>query len=58
MRTLITVESPVKARTLGNFLSKDYTVKASVGHIRNLLPQEMGVTAHQMIVFPRPFTLK
>jgi hypothetical protein len=31
------------ARTLGNLLSKDYTVKASVGHIRNLPPHEMGV---------------
>ena len=43
MRTLIIVESPAKARTLGNFLSKDYTVKASVGHIRDLPPHEMGV---------------
>ena len=43
MRTLIIVESPAKARTLGNVLSKDYTVKASVGHIRDLPPHEMGV---------------
>jgi DNA topoisomerase-1 len=43
MRTLIIVESPAKARTLGNFLSKDYTVKASVGHIRDLPFHEMGV---------------
>jgi DNA topoisomerase-1 len=43
MRTLIIVESPAKARTLGNFLSKDYTVKASMGHIRYLPAQEMGV---------------
>jgi hypothetical protein len=43
MRTLIIVESLAKARTLGNFLSKGYTVKASVGHIRDLLPHEMGV---------------
>jgi DNA topoisomerase-1 len=43
MRTLIIVESPAKARTLGNFLSKDYAVKASVGHIRDLPPHEMGV---------------
>jgi len=39
MRTLIIVESPAKARALG----KDYTVKASVGHIRDLPPHEMGV---------------
>jgi DNA topoisomerase-1 len=37
------VESPAKARILGNFLSKGYTVKASVGHIRDLPPHEMGV---------------
>ena len=37
------MESPAKARTLGNFLSKDYTVEASVGHIRDLPPHEMGV---------------
>jgi hypothetical protein len=43
MRTLIIVESLAKARTLGNFLSKDYTVKTSVGHIRDLPPHEMGV---------------
>jgi len=43
MRTLIIVESPAKARTLGNLLSKDYTVKASVGHIRDLSPHEVGV---------------
>ena len=43
MRTLIIVESPAKARTHGNFLSKDYTVKASVGHIRDLPPHEMSV---------------
>jgi len=43
MRTLIIVESPAKARTLGNCPSRDYTVKASVGHIRDLPPHEMGV---------------
>ena len=43
MRTLIIVESPAKARTLGNFLSKDYTVKASVGHRRDLPPLPGGL---------------
>jgi DNA topoisomerase-1 len=43
VRTSIIVESPAKARTLGNFLGKGYTVKASVGHIRDLPPHEMGV---------------
>ena len=43
MRTLIIVESPAKARTLGEFLSKGYAVNASVGHIRDLPTHEMGV---------------
>jgi DNA topoisomerase-1 len=31
---LVIVESPAKARTVGKFLGKGYTVKASVGHVR------------------------
>ncbi len=33
---LLIVESPTKAKTIGNYLGKDYTVLASVGHIRDL----------------------
>lgn len=33
---LLIVESPTKARTIGNYLGKDYTVLASVGHVRDL----------------------
>jgi len=33
---LLIVESPAKAKTIGKYLGKDYTVKASVGHIRDL----------------------
>ena len=43
MRALIIVESPAQARTLGNYFSKDHTVKASVDHMRYLPPHEMGV---------------
>ena len=43
MRALIIVESSAKVRTLGNFVSKDYTVKASMRYIRDLPPHEMGV---------------
>jgi DNA topoisomerase I len=40
---LVIVESPTKARTVGRFLGKDYTVKASVGHIRDLLRSKLSV---------------
>ena len=40
---LVVVESPAKARTVGNFLGKDYTVKASVGHVRDLLRSTLSV---------------
>jgi DNA topoisomerase-1 len=40
---LVIVESPAKARTVGRFLGKDYTVKASVGHVRDLLRSQISV---------------
>ena len=40
---LVIVESPAKARTVGRFLGKGYTVKASVGHIRDLLRSRISV---------------
>src|SRR3989344_4670300 len=35
-KRLLIVESPTKARTIGAYLGKDYTVLASVGHVRDL----------------------
>ncbi len=40
---LVIVESPAKARTVGRFLGKGYTVKASVGHVRDLYRSELSV---------------
>ena len=40
---LVIVESPAKARTVGRFLGRGYTVKASVGHIRDLLKSQLSV---------------
>lgn len=42
-KSLIIVESPAKARTLQKYLGKSYTVKASVGHIRDLPVKTLGV---------------
>ncbi|MGS2723368.1 type I DNA topoisomerase [Porticoccus sp. GXU_MW_L64] len=35
-KSLVIVESPAKAKTINKYLGKDYTVKSSVGHIRDL----------------------
>ncbi|MBE7470258.1 MAG: type I DNA topoisomerase [Anaerolineales bacterium] len=40
---LVIVESPAKARTVGKFLGSGYTVKASVGHVRDLLRSQLAV---------------
>ncbi len=44
---LVIVESPAKARTVGRFLGKGYTVKASVGHVRDLLKSQLSVDVEQ-----------
>ena len=43
MNRLLIVESPTKANTIGKMLGKDYTIIASMGHIRNLPEHELGV---------------
>lgn len=57
MSKLLIVESPSKAKTIGKYLGKEYTVKASVGHIRDLpksnksaLDIEGGFIPHYEIV--------
>ena len=40
---LVIVESPAKARTVGKFLGRDYVVRASVGHVRDLLRSQLSV---------------
>jgi DNA topoisomerase I len=42
-QVLVVVESPAKARTIKKYLGKGYSVKASVGHIRDLPQREMGI---------------
>lgn len=41
--TLVIVESPAKAKTIGKYLGSKYIVKASMGHVRDLPKSQMGV---------------
>lgn len=43
MKNLVIVESPAKAKTIEKFLGKDYEVKSSYGHIRDLAKNEMSI---------------
>ena len=42
-KNLVIVESPAKAKTIEKYLGKDYTVRSSVGHIRDLVKKGLGV---------------
>ena len=42
-KNLVIVESPAKAKTIEKFLGKDYIVKSSFGHIRDLSKKDLGI---------------
>jgi len=42
-KKLVIVESPAKAKTIGSYLGSDYEVEASIGHIRDLMPNGKGL---------------
>jgi DNA topoisomerase I len=42
-RSLVIVESPAKAKTINKYLGRDYTVRASYGHVMDLPKKEIGI---------------
>ncbi|MEO8573137.1 MAG: toprim domain-containing protein, partial [Pyrinomonadaceae bacterium] len=42
-KNLVIVESPAKAKTINKYLGDDYTVLASIGHIKDLPGKDLGV---------------
>ena len=54
---LVIVESPTKAKTIGKYLGRGYTVKATVGHLRDLPKRELGVDVDNNFA-PKYVTIK
>src|ERR1044072_3050171 len=42
-KSLVIVESPAKANTINKYLGKEYVVKASLGHVKDLPKSKLGV---------------
>lgn len=42
-KKLVIVESPAKAKTIGQYLGSDYIVRASFGHVRDLPKSKLGI---------------
>ncbi|MDD4321787.1 MAG: type I DNA topoisomerase, partial [Acidaminococcaceae bacterium] len=46
-KNLVIVESPTKSKTIEKFLGKNYTVRASMGHLRDLPKSQFGVNIEE-----------
>ncbi len=51
-KSLVIVESPAKAKTIGKYLGKDFEVQASIGHIMDLPKNDIGVELNKRTFEP------
>ena len=56
-KNLVIVESPAKAKTIGKYLGRGYTVTASMGHIRDLPASTLGIDVENGYT-PKYITIK